>query len=65
MHGNDSSVPLFITRFRGTRIVVTPDIVSEVLHVLRVEHSDYPSCEHLRTMSEDELMFTFCERLSD
>ena len=31
MHGNDSSVPLFITRFRGTRIVVTPDIVSEVL----------------------------------
>ena len=64
IHGNDSSVPLFITHFRGTRIVVTPDIVSEVLHVLRVEHSDYPSCERLRIASKDELIASFCERPS-
>ena len=61
MHGLDYSVPLFHTYVRGTHIVVTPDIVSEVLHVSRVEHPDYPSCEHLRTMSKDELIFAFCE----
>ena len=33
MHGFDSLVPQFSTRVRGMRIVVTPDIVSEVLHV--------------------------------
>ena len=45
--------------------MVTPDIVSEVLHVSRVEHPDYPSCEHLRTMSKDELISAFCERPFD
>ena len=65
MHEIDSSVPLFITRVRGTRIVVTPNIVSEVLHVPRVEHPDYPSCEHLRIVSKDELISAFCERPSD
>ena len=65
MHGLDTSVPLFHTRIRGTRIVVTQDIVSEVLHVLRVEHPDYPSCERLRTVSKDEMISTFCKRLSD
>ena len=43
------------------RIVVTPDIVSEVLHVLRVAHLDYPSCDCLRTMSKDEILSLFCE----
>ena len=42
MHGFDYSVPLFVTRVRGTRIVVTPDIVSDVLHVPRVAHPNYP-----------------------
>ena len=65
MHGLDTSVPLFHTRIRGTRIMVTQDIVSEVLHVLRVEHPDYPSCERLRTVSNDEMISTFCKRLSD
>ena len=46
---------------RGTRIVVTPDIVSEVLHIPRVVHPDYPSCDHLRTVSKDELSSLFCE----
>ena len=59
------SIPLFITCVRGTRIVVTPDIVSDVLRVPRVEHPDYLSCDHLKTVSKDELISSFCERLSD
>ena len=42
-------------------IVVTPNIVSEVLHAPRVVHPDCPSCAHLRTMSKDELSSLFCE----
>ena len=61
MHGFDTSVPHFVTRVRSTRIVVTPDLISKVLHVLRVEHPDYPSCDHLRTVSKDELSSLFCE----
>ena len=33
----------------------------DVLRVPRIEFPDYPSCERLRTMSKDELMFAFCE----
>ena len=65
MHGFDYSVPLFVTRIQGTCIVVTPDIVSNVLHVLRVAHPNYPSCERLKIVSKDELMSAFCERLFD
>ena len=61
MHGLDSSIPFFITHVRGMRIIVTPNIVSEVLHVSMVEHLDYPSCECLRTVSKDEMISTFCE----
>ena len=61
MHGFDYSIPLFVTRVRG----ITSDIVSEVLHVLRVENPDYPNCERLRTVSKDKLISTFCERLSN
>ena len=32
-----------------------------MLRVPRIEFPDYPSCEHLRTVSRDELMSTFCE----
>ena len=35
MYGIDSLVPLFHTRVRGTRIVVTPELVSDVLYVPR------------------------------
>ena len=62
MHGIDRSVPLFFTRIRGTRIPVTPQLVADVLHVPRIEFPDYPNCEHLRTVSRDELMSSFCER---
>ena len=44
---------------------VTSDIVSEVLRVPRVAHLDYPSCEHLKTVSKDELISTFCEHPSN
>ena len=65
MHGFDYSVPLFVTRVRGTHIVVTPDIVSEVLCVSRVKHPNYPGCERLRTVSKGELISSFCVRPSD
>ena len=45
--------------------MVTPDVVSDVLRVPRVEHLDYPDCEHLKIMSKDELMSIFCEHPSD
>ena len=45
MHGFNYSIPLFHTRVRGTRICVTPQLVVNVLHVLRVEHSNYPGCQ--------------------
>ena len=61
MHGNDISVPQFTMVFRGTRIVVTPDLVSETLHVPRVAHPNYPTCQHLRTVSKDELLSHFYE----
>ena len=61
MHGFDTSIPHFITHVRGTCIVVTPNIVSEVLHAPRVVHPDYPSYDRLRTVSKDELSSLFCE----
>ena len=61
MHGIDTFVPHFFFCVRGMRIIVTPEIVSEVLHVPRVEHPDCPGYERLRTMSKDELLCLFCE----
>ena len=65
MHGIDHLVPLFFTRVRGTRILVTPQLVANVLRVPRIEFPDYPSCKCLQTVSKDELMAVFCERPSD
>ena len=65
MHGFNFSVLLFSTRVWGTHIVVTPQLVADVLHVLRVEHPDYPGYEHLRTVSKDEMIFAFCEHPAD
>ena len=61
MHSFDTSIPQFVTRIRGTCIAVTPDIVSEILHILSISHLDYPSCPHLRTVFKDELLSLFCE----
>ena len=46
------------------RILVTAQLVADVLQVPRIEFPDYPGCKRLRTVSRDELMSTFCERPS-
>ena len=61
MHGFDYSVPHFITHIQGTRMVVTPNIVSKVLHIPRVAHLDYPGCDRLETISKDEFASLFYE----
>ena len=65
MHGIDRSIPLFFTHIQGTCIPVTPQLVADMLKVPRVEFPDYPSCEHLWTVSKDELKSAFCERPSE
>ena len=59
MHGIDRLVPLFFTRIRGTCIPITPQLVADVLRVPRIKFPDYPGHERLRTVSRDEIMFTF------
>ena len=54
MHEFDYSVPHFITHVRGTCIVVTSDLISEVLHVPRVEFVDYPAV----------LVFEMCPKMN-
>ena len=61
IHGINTSMPQFVTTFRSTRIVVTPDLTSEVLCVRRVAHPDYPNCDRLQTVSRDKLISHFCE----
>jgi len=61
MHRFDYFVSHFSTRIRGKRIVVTPDLISEVLQVPRVVHLDYLGCRRLKTVSKDEIMSLFCE----
>ena len=51
MHSINTSVPQFTTVFRGTRIVVTPNFITEVLHIPRVDHPDYPSHPRLTSIS--------------
>ena len=59
MHEIDRSIPLFFTHVRGKRILITPQLVADVFRVLRIEFPNYHSCEHLRTVSRDELMSAF------
>ena len=42
--------------------MVTPDIVSDVIHAPRVAHPDYPVCDLLKTVSKDELISSFYKR---
>ena len=63
-HAIDISMPQFATTFRGTHIVVTPDLIPEVLHVSKVAHPDYPSYKRLRMVFRDELISHFCEKPS-
>ena len=64
MHGIDTSIPHFFSLVRGTHIVVTLEVVFEVLHVPRITYPNYPGYEHLRTVSKDELSSRFCETTS-
>ena len=61
MHGNNTSIPQFTSVLQGTHIVVTPDLVSKILHIPRVAHPDYPNCQRLRIVSKDKLLSHFCE----
>ena len=61
MHEFDYSKPYFFIHIWGTRIVVTPYLISEVLHVPRVVHPNYPDCDLLRIVSKDELSSLFYE----
>ena len=62
MHEINRSVSLFFTCIQGMRIPVTLQLVVYVLRVTRIEFPNYPSCEHLRKVSKNQLMSSFCER---
>ena len=62
MYAIDTSMPQFTTVFRGTRIIATPDFISKVLHVPRVDLLDYPSHPCLTSISRDKLASLFCEK---
>ena len=64
IHDIDIVVPQFVTTFRGTRIVVTLNLISEVLCIPSVAHPDCPGCESLQTMSRDDLLSHFFEKPS-
>jgi len=62
IHAINTSIPLFTMVFRGTCIVVTSELISEVPHIPRLAHPDYPSHPRLRSISRDELASLFCEK---
>ena len=62
MHAINTSVPWFTTVFRGTRIVVTPDFISKVLQVLRMDRLNYPSHHCLFSISRNKLASLSCEK---
>ena len=64
IHGFDYYVPHFITHIRGTCIVVTPDLISKVLHIPRVKFANYLSYECLRIVSKEKLSSRFHEKPS-
>ena len=47
--------------FQDTRIVVTPNLISKVLHIPKIMHPNYPGYERLRIVYRDELLSHFCE----
>ena len=61
IYGFDTFVPQFATIFRGTRIILTQDLIFEALHVPRVAHPNYLGCERLQIVSRDEPLSHFCE----
>ena len=61
MHDFDTSIPRFVTQVQGIHIVVTPDLIFEVLHIPSMEFLDYPGCLCLWPVSKDELLSLFSE----
>ena len=61
MHAIDNSVPGFIMVFWGKHIVVTPELIFEVLCVPRVNCPDYLSHHHFSSISRDEFALLICE----
>ena len=61
IHAIDTSVPQFIMVLRGTRIVVTLELISKVLHVPKVVRLNYPSHPRFHSISRDELTTRLCE----
>ena len=49
--------------FQGTRIILTPKFIFEILHVPSVAHPNYPSHRRLHSISRDELTSRFCEKV--
>ena len=56
------SVPRFNMVFRGTLIIVTLKLISQVLHVPRVDHLDYLNHLYLSSISRDKLASLFYEK---
>ena len=61
IHHIDTSVPRFARTFRGRHIVVTPNLISEVLHVPWVALPNYLDCDHFHTISRDGFLSYFCK----
>jgi len=62
MHAIDTFVPWFTIVFHGTCIVITLNLIFEVLHVPKVDHPNYPSHPRLFSNSRDELALLFGEK---
>ena len=41
--------------------MVISELISDVLHISRVSHPDYPNCHRLQTVSKNELSSLFCK----
>ena len=61
MHAINNPVPRFTMVFWGKRIVVTPELIFEVLCVPRVDCPDYPSHHRFSSISRDEFALLICE----
>ena len=61
IHAINTFVPQFIMVFRGTRIVITLELISKVLHVPKVVRPNYPSHPRFHSISRDKLTTRFCE----
>ena len=61
MQGFNISIAQFVTQVQGIRIVVTPQLIFDALHVPRVDFPDYPNCPRLQTVSKNKHSSLFYE----